>query len=197
MAEITFDPTYGMYRDGERYLTRFEVQQEIQRLERYISRALTRDTRSFLAGELTIKLWQERMRDLIRMGHILGAVIGYGGDSQMSASRWGELGNRLRREYQSLNQFARQIESKQVIFESAILRRAKLYSTAIRVSYYKGETETAKKAGFTHSRRVLHAQETCTECREWSGRDFIPISDQPAIGTLKCRQFCRCTLEYR
>ncbi len=194
---ITFDETRGLFKsDKGIYITREAVRAEITRLQAEISKESTRISRLLFKGDMTLVDWQFGMLELVKKGHVMASAIGHGGRSRMTEARWGKVGGKLQYEYRSLNQFARQIEQGRVILEAQMVRRANLYAIGIRASYYAGEIAVAKAAGFTKSQRVLHALETCTECREWNSKGPVPIDSQPAIGQLKCGQFCRCTLEY-
>lgn len=53
-----------------------------------------------------------------------------------------------------------------------------------------------ENAGFIFSRRILNAQESCAECVFWAKKGFIPVEEQPGIGELLCRAFCKCTIDY-
>lgn len=194
---LVFDKSLGLYKDGNLTLSREEVRAEIERIVRYVKRQSGFLSRALMRQEISLVDWQIGMRDLIKSAHVLSGAIGYGGFEQMTAARWGAIGGRLRVEYGYLNNFAREIEQGRVILESRLVNRAGLYAASIRQQYFAGEKAVASASGNTECRRILHALESCSGCVFWASRDFVPIDTQPPIGSLKCGQYCRCTLEYR
>lgn len=194
---IEFDPVRGQYIDGVKYLSRESVRVEIDRLLRHFERESASLARQLFRREISLADFQIGMLELIKETSIISTSIGFGGLDQMTQARWGGLGAKLRQQYAYLNSFARQIEQGRIIFESQLERRSQLYSKSLRAMYYEGELAVAKAAGYTQSRRTLHALESCSECLDWSNRDWVGIEVQPPISTLRCKQFCRCTLLYR
>lgn len=193
----TFDTKRGRYIVDGRILALDEVRAEIKRIETFFQRTSRAISKQLFRREISIADWQIQMRDLIKSSHVISASIGYGGKAQMTPGRWGKVGVTLREEYKALNNFARQIEQGKVIFESQYTQRAQKYGSSFRKSYFIGEKAVQAIAGHTLCGRVIHSREQCRGCLFWHNKGFVPIDEQPDIGTLNCGGFCLCTFEYR
>jgi hypothetical protein len=44
---------------------------------------------------------------------------------------------------------------------------------------------------------VLNAKESCSECRAAASRGFIEVDEMPPVGSLLCKSFCRCRIEFK
>lgn len=96
-------------------------------------------------GSLSLREWQEAMKNEIRNSHISQYVVGHGGRDTMSFADWGRLGYKIREQYQYLERFARDLEgSKYIDPETGLWRtdlianRAALYMKSGISSYERG-----------------------------------------------------------
>lgn len=193
---ITFDKSKARFRDAKgRFISASRVHHEINKTSYKLEQNLRSIARQFNQGKINLPAFQIQMVEQIKIGHILTSTIGGGGRNQMTVSDWGKVGVQIREQYKFLNNFAREIE-KGKLSANKIEFRAASYSKAVRESFYKQEIKIRKDAGFLFCRRILHATESCPECVFWATKGFVPIEEQPPIGGLVCKNFCRCDLEY-
>lgn len=193
---IRFNKEKFRYELDGRAIAPAKVQAEIQRLVDSQERQMRRLTEQLRRGRISLPEWQLGMRDLIKSGNTVAGSIGRGGHRQMSAADWGTVGQRIRTQYAYLNRFALEIENGRVPDASSVYR-AGLYARSVRIAFYVMERRALKDAGFTESRRILLAKESCVDCLEWRSRGWVPVDQQPMVGTLICKQNCRCQFEYR
>lgn len=155
-------------------------------------------TRRFVEGELDLATWQERMARELKNAHIVAHLAGRGGRRAATQADWGQLGGRLRYEYERLTMFARDIKAG-TLTQAQIEARAKTYAGAVRKSYFDGKTRAATAApDLVEERRVLSPVENCEDCQRYADMGWQPIGTLPEPGEgSRCRGNCRCTKEYR
>ncbi|HRH40399.1 MAG TPA: hypothetical protein PKY82_02055 [Pyrinomonadaceae bacterium] len=194
---ITFDKITGRFRDARgRFISASRVHHEINKTVSKLEIDLRSISQNLNQGKINLPEWQIQSAAKIKTAHLAAAAIGKGGRKQMTVSDWGKTGAAIREQYKFLNNFSREIEKGR---QSAnqIEFRASTYAKAVRETFYKQEIDVRKKAGYLFCRRILDAAESCIECESWATKGFVPIEEQPPIGGLLCRNFCRCELEYR
>lgn len=110
------------------------------RLARY-NEDVTRLAVNLRTGRVTLGMWQEEMKLLIRQLHTGAAVIGKGASwSDMTHRDWGRLGPVLKEQYKYLAGFAQDIyDNASTITAERIAWRSKLYG--IKAAYSIGLTE--------------------------------------------------------
>ena len=80
--------------------------------------------------------------------------------------------------------------------------RSKMYLKSIRNTFWQVSQEAHKLLGYTEAMRILTAKESCKKvgdelgCVDVAGR-WIKIDKMPPIGTLVCKNFCKCYLIFR
>jgi hypothetical protein len=83
---------------------------------------------SLRTGRITLNMWQEEMKLLLRQLHTGATAIGVGGWEQATSRDWGKVGPILKEQYRYLQGFARAIYDKRdTISLAAIQARAHLY----------------------------------------------------------------------
>lgn len=193
---ITFDKSIGRYRDSRgRFVSASRVHLEVNRTVAKLENDLRSISRNLNQGKINLAEWQIQTSAKLKTAHLAAAAIGKGGRKQMTVSDWGKAGAAIREQYSFLNNFSREIEKGRVSPNQIEFRSAS-YAKAIRETFYKQEIDLKKKAGLLYCRRILHAAESCPECDSWAKKGWVSIEEQPSIGGLVCRNFCRCELEY-
>lgn len=91
-------------------------------------------------GDLTVQQWEAGMRGELRTAFIDQATLGRGGRSMMTFSDWGSVGNQLRRQYQWLSSFAKEVATG-TMTEAQIIARAALYMDASTQAYEKAKVK--------------------------------------------------------
>lgn len=194
ISMIVFDKKANRFRDETgRFISLGTVRGEIKKLEASVREEM-RDLGKRLSENLiTITAWQTEMSGLVKSAVILAVAISFGGLRQMNKLRWKRIRESVKEQNKYLNNFAGQIKRGQVS-DVQIINRSGLYAVQARVGYYEveQETSTAKLC-----KRVLNSGESCSDCAEWAEKGFVPIDTQPPIGSLICRNWCLCEIEYK
>lgn len=193
-----WDTTIRRYRSaiGNHIVAHATIRRELEKFLAIVETDARGLAAKLVKGEIELADWQREMRDLLKASHTLAGAIGRGGREQMSKSDWGRVGGVSKKQYNFLERFATAIEQGTVT-PSQIEYRAALYIKAARTTFYDGELESEKAGGRTMCRRRQRAKESCPECVEWAKKGWIEIEKMPRIGSLVCKQYCACFLEYK
>lgn len=156
--------------------------------------ALARLTQELVDNKITIAEWAVAVRDEIRNGHRVAALLANG--NALDARAAGQLGAAVRRQYQYFEAFVRQIEDGTAPLGPRSVARARLYGQAIMTMYERAVVAREAAAGRTRYKLVLAPAEHCDQCVEDAAKGFVPIGTLKAIGERTCLVNCRCHWEY-
>ena len=115
-------------------------------------------TNKLLKGDVNIAQWQKGIARNLKESW--GASMRTGAGPPMSTSVRGKLGNRMRREYAYLDNFAKEIANGKLT-EGQIRIRIDMYADAATVPYWLGTADAKKQAGYREGKRVLGAADHC------------------------------------
>lgn len=188
---------FGLYDQRGRRISEAAVRAEIDALVRVAGSRIERATLQLLNGDISLAVWQARMRNILRAGYTVSGSVARGGIRNMRPEDWLKLGRLSGRQMNYLNRFAAQLSSgtydKTV---KATLARARSYATSIRSIGNQMVLEAEKEAG-TKVKRVLTAKESCVDCIAWAAKGYIPAAEMAPIGSLLCGSHCRCYFEVK
>lgn len=159
-----------------------------------VMRAISQQLRE---GDISLAEWQTQMMQQIKIIILAGAVMQLGGWQLMTQADFGRVGQIVRREYDFLRTFAKQIASGEQKLDGTLARRAGLYGQQGRPTYLTFWDSTAAQRGFDEERSVLQPAEHCTECISEDAKGFQPIGQMIPIGQRICRSNDRCLKEFR
>lgn len=184
------------YRDPDtgRYLSRTTVRRALeQSLANLVRRtdALADDLR---AGRISLNTWREEMRLTIKQTQMAAAEVANGGRAQMTQADYGRVGQQVRRQYEYLENWVREIQNGSPI-DGRIEGRARQYLRAARSSFLALEGERMNERGY-FARNVLSPAEHCAECLAETAKGLVPISHLTLPGHRTCRGNCKCFLLY-
>jgi hypothetical protein len=149
------------------------------------------------AGTAEVSEWQNAMMVELRRSHTQLAALGSGGWDNVSPSVWGEVGSRLKAEYQYLEGFAKEIADGN-LSAAQIEARIDSYAHDAWGSYSDAERISQENAGKTEERAVLEAgAEHCEDCMARADQGWQPIGTLPDIGDSQCGSKCECSFEYQ
>lgn len=191
-----YDPKSRRFVKDGRVISRDKVRGLIDALTTTVQKDAKSIAGKFERGDITLAQFELEMRSLLKSGHIIAASIGRGGRIRLTQADWGRVGYKIKWQYGYLSKFARKIEGGRI---SKILTasRAQKYASALRVTFYQmfaKEGEMAERR--PKVRRILNAQESCSECLHYASLGFISVDEMPALGELECGDFCKCDLEF-
>jgi hypothetical protein len=150
--------------------------------------ALTKD---LYQGGIRVEAWQTQVSDLIRTLHVSAAALGAGGWNRMTPTVRGRVGQRLRFQYERLEDFAKGIADRSVS-EPQALARGSMYANAGYSSWQEEVRAQAIIAGKRQERNVLGAAEHCSQCVEETNKGWVKIGTLVKIGARICLSNCRC-----
>lgn len=196
-----FDPragTTGRYRGlNGRFVSELQVRAEVQRVVNGMRAEMIELTNSLRAGNISLQQWYDGMRSRMKTTHTMAGAIARGGWKSMTQADWGRIGQITRRQYEFLNNFARQLQGGAIPLDGRTVQRSGLYAEAGWGTYQENLRVRAAQVGYTLERRVLNpAAEHCQDCVEYADQDWQPIGTLPVIGDSQCVTRCRCIFEY-
>jgi len=194
-----YDPRSGRYRGSDgRFLSQSAVEALVDGRINKLGALLRRLTNRLSDGDITLDIWQESVRELLKLAHVQTAIIGHGGRDSMSAADWGRIGQGLREEYRYLEGFARDLLAGRISPAMASARIG-LYAAAIRKTYWQGTELRQEKQGYSLMRRILDPQAAhCQDCLDFAARGLVSIGSLPMPGQrCACRSNCKCRVEYK
>lgn len=198
MNPFTWDKKTGRYRrpDGT-FVSNREVQLVIDRiLERQLREAREMAV-ALRNGSISLTVWRQAMRDMIKNVHLYSAAAAKGGWGQLSQADYGRIGNIVRKEYRYLERLARGLNNETVPMDGTFIVRSVMYAEAGRDTYYQVMRAAMQAAGFRQERNIRTATESCSGCIAESARGWVPIGRLTPIGRRRCLRKCRCFLEFR
>lgn len=139
------------------------------------------------------------MAEQIKASHIRLGVFGAGGKDAMTPQHYGQIGRVLRDEFAYLRNFGEAIAAGE-LNESQVMRRAELYATSSRLSFFAVEKQARQKSGVKLAKRSLDSQARhCEDCLRHSTNGlWIPISEIVSPGSrCRCRNRCKCQIAFK
>lgn len=194
-----YDPVSGRYRGSNgRFLSQSAVEALVDGRINKLGTLLRRLTNRLADGDIAVDIWQQSVRELLKLAHVQAAIIGHGGRDSMTSSDWGRVGQGLREEYRYLEGFARDLLGGR-IGPAMASARISLYAAAIRKTYWQGTELRQEKQGYSMMRRILDPQAAhCNDCRTYANRGLVPIGSLPLPGQrCACRSNCKCRVEFK
>lgn len=198
-------PEYVWDERGRRYRSaatgRFVAWQQVRGELDSVVKAAAGDMRlvseSLQAGRISLAEWQTQMMKLTKITHSAAGMFSKGGWAQMSQAGWGRVGGIVKREYEFLRNFAKDIASGKQKLDGTFLRRAMLYGNQGRPTYYRFTNATMQDRGFDEERSRLNPADHCSECVDQDALGWQPIGRMVPIGRRICQSNCQCSVEYR
>ncbi len=195
---ITYNPQQKRFeRDGVP-VSNEELRTLIDRLTLQTKREARRLSDRLERGEITRDAWLVAMATLLRASHVVAASVGSGGYNRVTEERWRKVEKKVTWQFGFLGKFSAAIAAGTVI--GAISSRAVKYASAVFVTFSNAFQE-AQTEGKDEKEmlclRELHAQESCPECEAYADMGWIPVSEQPEIGSLQCSDYCKCTIIFQ
>ncbi len=196
---FTFDHRIGRYRDSTsgRLVPEAKVRLAVDAVADLASEQMADVTERLLAGEIRLATWQREMMGLIKVSHVSAGVVAQGGAAQMDARAYGYLGSQIKEQYRFLQNFARDLEAGTLPLDRRLVARAGLYGQHARVTYEAVRARDASVQGYDQEMNILHAAESCPQCRGLAARGWVGLGELPPVGQRTCLARCRCTISRR
>jgi hypothetical protein len=149
------------------------------------------------AGQITLAQWQTRTAQELKLLHVANGLAALGGTKQASQSDLGYMGSLIKKQYQYLNEFGKDIASGVQKLDGSFLARVKLYAEAGRGSYESVRVREARLSGVTSGRRRLGIADSCPGCLEQAAKGWQPLTEIAPIGSQQCLTNCHCHIEIK
>lgn len=200
-SRFTFDPRLsfgGRYRSPSgRILSERQARAILDRTLDSAGNPIQALSQQLRDGNVRLEDWRLQMQRQIKNSHISSAALQRGGIENMTQSDWGRVGAEVRRQYQYLEGFTREIADGTQRLDGTLQRRAQMYVDAGRTTYHRFEQVAAVDMGMTEERSVLSPADHCQGCLDEAAKGWQPIGQMVPIGRRDCRSNDRCTVEYR
>jgi hypothetical protein len=142
------------------------------------------------SGNITVSQWETSMRDFLRSEYETALILAKGGRDNITFSDWGYEGSLLKKQYQYLSNFAKEISANPTAWMSGRLdTRMKMYGESAYAALEDFQRREAEAQGYTEEIRHLHATESCPDCIA-AGEHWEPIGSLPPIGDSVCIVNC-------
>lgn len=162
-------------------------------------RALAVDLR---ARKIDLETFRGGMASELKNLHLANSAVGVGGIHNMGPEEYGRAGQRLREQYDYLNNFTKELSdnpdliTERVPGKMDLLERTELYAESGRNTYERQRHAEMKQLGYTHEKSVRGSTDSCSECIAAEAAGKVPIGTLPMPGDRICGPACKCELEY-
>lgn len=199
MPDFSWSEIAGRFRDRStgRFVPEVTVRSGVDALVHQASIKMDAAATSLRAGDISVAQFQRELHQTIRDVHIASALAAYGGRDAMTPARWGYVGSQIKTQYEYGRKFVTAIVDGGQPMNGRINVRAQMYAEAGRVTYESVRARESASRGYTQERNILHSSESCRQCIELSGKDWVEIGTLPAIGSRLCMSRCRCSISRR
>ena len=166
-----------------------------QRIE-LLKTDLTTISQLLIDNKINLKTWQLETANALKILHSQQYVLGKGGLSQIRKEDYLAIGRELKIQYKYLRNFANDINNGNLT-EGQFKARSRMYADAAIVSYHRGAAAAARRAGYSHAKRILGIAEHCNDCLRYFSRGIVPLSEL-ILPTQRCacRARCKCSVRY-
>lgn len=187
----------GRYTNARgRFVTAAAVRADLDRALEESGRTIQRLAGQLQRREIDLISWELAMRQEVKAVQLYSAAMAKGGVAQLSSADLGRIGASVKRTYDRLDAFARQIEAG-LPLDGRFAMRTRMYAAEGRSVYEATRRREQERRGFTEARSVLHPADHCQVCVDEAAAGFRPAEDVIPIGSRTCLTNCRCTMQYR
>lgn len=151
---------------------------------------------ALLEGNISLREFRTQMRGIIKQTNLAGIALEQGGWYQVAPDAWGRVGNKIRNQYEYLENFVGEIASGKQPLNGSLWARAELYAKQGRMTYYQATRITAIEGNFTHEQNVLTPADHCDGCLRETAKGVVKIGELVPIGERDCLSNCRCYTIY-
>ena len=189
---ITWDAVSGRYRENGRFISRTQVRQTFEQSLGNLSKLTDTLADDLRAGRISILEWRAEMRDIIKQTQMAAAELAKGGRAQMTQADYGRVGQRVREQYQFLDNWVRQLSEG----ANPSAGRAVQYLRSARSAFLASEAQEMATRGYLVE-NIQSPAEHCWQCNMETEKGVVPVGQMSLPGSRVCRHNCRCHLRYR
>jgi hypothetical protein len=196
---FTFDPISNRYRHAAsgRYVPEATVRGAVDQVLDAASRTMRGLTDALMSGQIGLTEWRGSMEAQIKSSQLAAGLAARGGLAQASQADLGWIGQRIRSQYEFLDNFAADLVSGRQLLNGTVQARAELYGQAGRATHREMERRIGRLEGDDEESNELGIADSCDECLDATAQGWVPIGSLPAVGDRLCGTRCRCTIVTR
>ncbi len=169
----------------------------IEALSKGASDQLAGLLQDLLARRISLEQWELSVAATIKDAHIANGIFGAGGVENVTQSMYGEIGSRIKQEYNYLHGFTQEIADGK-LSEAQIAARLNMYANDAYGSYADTERALNMGNGMTEERAILSGDAAhCEDCIARAALGWQPIGTLDDIGDTQCGSNDRCYFEYQ
>jgi hypothetical protein len=190
MFDFSFNPLTRRYHDNrtKKFISAARVRELVATAINERINRTDRLTRDMLSERITVREWESRMSEEIKM---LTIQLYRVGKPDMTQSDYGRIGAMLRSQYARLRKFSRDIILGTQT-EKQILNRSKRYITKAREAFEEGNRRGNALVN-RWERRIRTKTESCRECIVYEAAGWQTIGTLPRpTDRCSCRDNCGC-----
>ncbi|MFH0938257.1 MAG: hypothetical protein V1899_03115 [Planctomycetota bacterium] len=193
-------PKYGYNTTANRYVSlktgKFVPRQTIKSIS---TRQVTKSRNAMLglaeqlkAKTISVADYRVATMQQLKVLHVSQATAAKGGWAQMTQASYGQVGGRLRYQYNRFNNMIGQIESGKQKLNGQFMQRVQMYAKAGNATFAESERAAMDERGMKQERRMMHGSEHCDGCIEQAAKGWQPLGTLPPIGSQQCLTNCLC-----
>jgi phage antirepressor YoqD-like protein len=199
VSKFTYNP--GSRRYTERSSGRYVAAQTVRSAVDTVISAETLRIRSvaqeLVNGSINISEWMIQTQAIIKDLHVSMGLAANGGLANTGAKELGFIASEVKKQYQYLRSFAKQIKNGSHALNGSLVSRAALYTQAARGTYEDVIRKNAEGSSDTQERRMLGSSDHCSTCLEQSALGWQPIGTLNRIGDSLCLSNCHCEFQFK
>ena len=199
-----FNSKTGRYHDksNNTFVSRTEILRHVDRENEKSKIRMQGLARRLTARNITLPEFQTLAIEELKRSHIRMTLLGSGGKASTSKASYGATGNRLKEEYNYLNNFVSAISNGELTAER-IIWRSGLYGNSSAAAFYKAEQisrfENKGNKRLVAMRSLDPNAQHCQDCISLSTYGEYLSVEQVVLPTRQCvcRSRCRCQIKYK
>lgn len=198
LTQYTYDPRTRRYRDvtSGQFVTAKAVRGAVD----VIIDAETINVRDIaqrlIDGQINLAEWQIQTTALLKTLHVAMGIAANGGLENTSNADLGFIGSLIKKQYEFLRNFAKDIKQGRQALDGTLLARAELYTQSTRATFEDVIARAARNGGSTQERSLLGSADHCSDCVSEAAKGWSPIGSLIPIGQRQCLANCRCSMSY-
>jgi hypothetical protein len=199
--KVVWDPKRVRFVVDGKLIPISAVRKELARLDLKLAATIESYNRKLASGQWSIKKWRKEMDGLVQTSHILYGALALGGIAV--ALKDANVLRRTGRDLKAVAGWQYTIDNGLMKSLAMSNNRGRSYVRSFSVTYNILSQRMHILAGYDEAKRILTRAEHCRTknglegCFEVAQRGWIPIREMPPIGTLPCKQWCKCSILYR
>lgn len=197
---IRYSPQTGNYWDDAtgRFVPKSRIQEFVDSEVSVLESRLEELARAAAKNEISPADFSRLSREAMRPAMARMAMLGAGGQSQLSDRQLGTLGSQAKLAYGSLRKLTLQARNGDLT-EAQFVARARALAGNVSQAFYRAEQLNRAENGVAEGWRKLGGNSNhCQECLGYATGGWVPITEIVPVGVAcRCGGNCLCSIQYR